>query len=75
MALPKLDGQQVVGRLKAHPRAARIPVIALSAQAMAGDRERFLDAGCDDYIAKPLDPGELLEKLERWLAGREQTTS
>ena len=53
--LPDLDGVQALNRLRADPRTATIPIVALTAQAMHGDRERFLSAGFDGYISKPVN--------------------
>jgi CheY-like chemotaxis protein len=58
--LPDLDGVQALHRLRANERTATIPVLALTAQAMRGDRERFLAAGFDGYLSKPVDVRELL---------------
>jgi two-component system cell cycle response regulator DivK len=65
LSLPALDGWEVVRRLKADPATAAIPVIALTAHAMAGDRERALAAGCDDYDTKPVEFARLLGKIDR----------
>jgi two-component system cell cycle response regulator DivK len=67
MSLPVLDGWEVARRLKAQPRTRRIPIIALTAHAMSGDREKALEAGCDDYETKPVDFSELLVKIEAQL--------
>jgi len=67
MALPKMDGLTVVRHLKDNKELSPIPVIAMTAQVMKGDRERILDGGCDDYIAKPLDPADFLKKISKWL--------
>jgi CheY-like chemotaxis protein len=60
LSLPVLDGWEATRRLKATPETRTIPVIALSAHAMAGDRETALAAGCDDYAVKPIETSALL---------------
>ena len=62
--LPDLDGVDALGRLRADARTASIPVVALTAQAMHGDRERFLDAGFDAYISKPVDVLEFVKTVK-----------
>lgn len=69
MALPGLDGMAVAARLKADPGLRHIPVIALTAQAMKGDRERILAAGCEDYLSKPIDPERLLRVIDKRFKG------
>jgi two-component system, cell cycle response regulator DivK len=66
--LPDFDGVEALGRLRADRRTASIPVLALTAQAMAGDRERFLGSGFDGYVSKPVDVIELLAVVERHCA-------
>jgi CheY-like chemotaxis protein len=68
MSLPVLDGWEATRQLKAGPHTRGIPVIALTAHAMAGDRERALEAGCDDYETKPIEFPRLLAKIEALLA-------
>ena len=68
LRLPGIDGWEATRRLKAAPETKAIPVIALSAYAMAGDREKALAAGCDDYITKPVDFAKLLERIRTILA-------
>jgi CheY-like chemotaxis protein len=70
LSLPELDGWTATRRLKAAPETKTIPVIALSAHAMAGDREKALAAGCDDYDTKPVDFTRLRAKIDALLAGR-----
>ena len=68
LSLPGLDGWEATRRLKARPATCAIPVIALSAPAMAGERVKALEAGCDDYDTKPVDFPRLLEKIRALLA-------
>jgi CheY-like chemotaxis protein len=63
MSLPVLDGWEATRQLKAGPETRDIPVIALTAHAMAGDRDRALEAGCDDYDTKPIEFPRLLTKI------------
>jgi CheY-like chemotaxis protein len=67
MSLPVLDGWEATRQLKADPQTQGIPVIALTAHAMAGDREKALEAGCDDYDTKPVELARLLAKIESLL--------
>lgn len=67
MSLPVLDGWEATRRLKADPATKAIPVLALTAHAMAGERDRALAAGCDDYDTKPVDFTRLLGKIESLL--------
>ena len=67
MSLPVLDGWEATQRLKSDPATRAIPVIALTAHAMAADKEKALAAGCDDYDTKPIELPRLLEKMNRLL--------
>jgi CheY-like chemotaxis protein len=67
MSLPVLDGWEATRRLKAVPETRSIPVIALTAHAMSDDKQKALQAGCDDYDTKPIELPRLLEKIERLL--------
>jgi two-component system cell cycle response regulator DivK len=67
MSLPHIDGWEATRRIKANPSTQRTPVIALTAHAMAGDREKTISAGCDDYDTKPINFARLLEKIEEQL--------
>jgi CheY-like chemotaxis protein len=68
MALPGMDGLEVVHEIKKNSDVSHIPVIALTAKAMKGDREKILEAGCDDYISKPFDPEDMVRKTSEWLS-------
>ena len=67
MGLPVIDGWEAARRLKAEPSTRAIPVIGLTAHAMAGDREKVIAAGCDDYDTKPVELPRLLQKIEALL--------
>ena len=67
MSLPEIDGWEATRQLKADPETAGIPIIALTAHAMAGDREKAMEAGCDDYDTKPIDLAGLIEKIGRFV--------
>jgi CheY-like chemotaxis protein len=68
MSLPVLDGWEATRQLKARPETKAIPLIALTAHAMQGDREKAVEAGCDDFDTKPIEFPRLLEKIETLLA-------
>lgn len=67
--LPDIDGLEVTARLKSDPTLAMIPVIALTANAMVGDREKALQAGCDGYLPKPVSRSDLLRTVDEFLTG------
>ena len=71
MSLPVVDGWEAARQLKAAPETRAIPIVALTAHAMAGDRERSLEAGCDDYDTKPIELPRLIEKIEALLEKRQ----
>jgi CheY-like chemotaxis protein len=73
LTLPVLDGWAATRQLKAAPETKHIPVIALTAHAMSGDREKALEAGCDDFDTKPVEIPRLLEKIRALLPRREAT--
>jgi CheY-like chemotaxis protein len=69
ISLPGMDGNQILAHIRADDALRNLPVIALTAHAMSGDREKYLDAGFNDYITKPIvDETILLSAIERWLA-------
>ena len=67
--LPDISGVEALGRLRADERTASVPVIALTAQAMEGDRERFLAAGFDGYLSKPVNVADLIAMVKRYCEG------
>ena len=67
--LPDIDGVEALGRLRADERSASLPVLALTAQAMEGDRERFLAAGFDGYLSKPVNIADFVTTVKRYCEG------
>lgn len=68
MMMPVMDGYEAATRLSADADNDGIPILALTAKAMKGDREKTLEAGCDDYLSKPISRAALLERIEFWRA-------
>jgi two-component system cell cycle response regulator DivK len=68
ISLPGIDGVEATQRIKALGETASIPVIALTANAMRGDRERFIAAGCDDYLPKPISTVDLIDMIGKFLS-------
>lgn len=64
MSLPIIDGWEATRRVKTHPETAHIPIVALTAHALEGERQKALDAGCDDYDTKPVELERLLQKIK-----------
>jgi CheY-like chemotaxis protein len=75
MSMPVLTGWEVAARLKASPATAALPILALSAHAMSGDRKKALDAGCGDFDSKPVNLPRLLGKIEALLAKSASSSS
>ena len=65
MMMPEMDGYEAIGKMKSNTALQKIPVIAITAQAMTGDREKCLEAGADGYISKPVNVDELLVLLKK----------
>jgi CheY-like chemotaxis protein len=65
--MPEMDGYQTIARIRENPTYRRLPIIALTANAMKGDREKCLEAGSSDYLAKPVKTDQLLSALRMWL--------
>jgi CheY-like chemotaxis protein len=74
ISLPGIDGVEATQRIKAYTETSKIPVIALTANAMRGDRERFIAAGCDDYLPKPISTTELVAMVEKYLKRHESSS-
>lgn len=70
--MPELDGYTVTSKIKAKKHLAKVPIIALTANVMRGDREKVLEAGCDGYIQKPIDVDQFPHQIARFLEGRPQ---
>jgi two-component system cell cycle response regulator DivK len=67
LSIPGVDGWEVTRRLKSNPKTKAIPIVALTAHAMHGDKDRALEAGCDGYLAKPISPKKVVEEVRRYL--------
>ena len=65
--LPGMDGLSVVRQMKTDARTQRVPILALTAHAMRGDKDRFLDAGCDGYISKPIDVKTFIASIQNYI--------
>jgi two-component system cell cycle response regulator DivK len=65
--MPDMDGYTLTARLRSMPALARVPIVAVTANVMRGDREKSLQAGCDGYIQKPIDIDELPRQVERYI--------
>jgi CheY-like chemotaxis protein len=68
--MPEMDGYATMAAIRRMPEFAALPIIAVTARAMPGDREKSLDAGASDYVTKPVDTEELLTRMEGWLTGQ-----
>ena len=66
--MPQMDGYETIKAVRTRPALQSLPIIAVTAKAMQGDREKSIDAGASDYITKPIDIEELLNCMERWLS-------
>jgi len=67
MSMPEMDGWTATGLIKKDEETSAIPLIALTAHALPGDRQRAMDAGCDEYVTKPMDLDELVETIQYWI--------
>jgi two-component system cell cycle response regulator DivK len=67
--LPIMDGYEVAKRLRSNPELDKIPVVAVTSYAMSGDREKALNAGCNGYIEKPIDPDTFLAQIDQYFSG------
>jgi CheY-like chemotaxis protein len=71
--LPGIDGMEATSRLKSSPDLAHIPIVAVTAQAMRGDRERIMASGCDDYLQKPIDNEQLVNTVRKFIGTPDET--
>ena len=67
LAMPEMDGWEATKIIKSDEKTSPIPLVALTARALPGDRQRAMDAGCDEYISKPMDLNDLVESVEYWI--------
>jgi CheY-like chemotaxis protein len=67
--MPEMDGYTATTAIRAMPRYANLPIIAVTAKAMHGDREKSLNSGATDYVTKPVDAEQLLQRIQHWLGG------
>jgi CheY-like chemotaxis protein len=67
MMMPEMDGYETISRLRKDPKLSSLPVLAVTAKAMMGDREKCIEAGASDYISKPVDSNQLISLLRVWL--------
>ncbi len=72
ISLPEMDGYEVAGRIRETDALKEIPIIAVTAHAMAGDQEKAIEAGCTDYLSKPIDEEELWNKVAKYTADESQ---
>jgi CheY-like chemotaxis protein len=70
MSMPEMDGWTAASLIKRDEKISAIPLVALTAHALPGDRQRAMDAGCDEYITKPMDLGDLVETVQYWVNKR-----
>ena len=71
LSMPGYGGMEATRRIKANPALRDIPIIAVTSFALSGDNVKAMEAGCDDYIAKPFKPRDLLERVEKFLSAEE----
>ena len=70
--MPEMGGFEATGCIRKDPRFSNLPIVAITAQAMTGDREKCIEAGMDDYITKPIDINELFSALVKWIKPKDR---